>query len=337
MRKYLLPNTGKFYKANLHTHSTISDGIWPPEKIKAKYMARGYSVIAYTDHNIMLDHSELTDETFLALNGYETSFDMKAYQAPRGSRRSCHICFIAPSQDAKMVCRPPEALMRVYSKDQSIEKALINKDDPEFELYYSPECINEVIRLSREAGFFVTYNHPTWSQENFESYSKYKGMHAMEIYNYGTWRLGMEGYCPTIYEDILKTGNYIYAIAADDMHTDADAFGGFTMIKSEKLDYPSIINALKGGCFYASMGPEIKELYYEDGKVHIKCSPARSISMSTGTTWSGIEISKNGIPVSEAAFTIHPLMKFVKITVVDDKGLVAVTNGYNTKTFTEDK
>ena len=38
---YLLPNTEKQYKANLHTHSTISDGELTSEELKEKYKAQG--------------------------------------------------------------------------------------------------------------------------------------------------------------------------------------------------------------------------------------------------------------------------------------------------------
>ncbi|MBQ6088714.1 MAG: GrdX family protein, partial [Firmicutes bacterium] len=47
----------------------ISDGSFTPEQIKEAYLARGYSVVAFTDHNILLSHQELTDRRFLALNG----------------------------------------------------------------------------------------------------------------------------------------------------------------------------------------------------------------------------------------------------------------------------
>ena len=35
MKKYLLPETGNFYKANLHSHSTVSDGTLTPAEMKA--------------------------------------------------------------------------------------------------------------------------------------------------------------------------------------------------------------------------------------------------------------------------------------------------------------
>ena len=43
MKKYLIPETGSFYKANLHCHTTISDGSMTPEEVKEHYKAAGYT------------------------------------------------------------------------------------------------------------------------------------------------------------------------------------------------------------------------------------------------------------------------------------------------------
>ena len=64
MRKYLLSKDGNFYLANLHCHTTVSDGKRTPEEVKALYKSRGYSIVAFTDHDVMIDHSELDDESF---------------------------------------------------------------------------------------------------------------------------------------------------------------------------------------------------------------------------------------------------------------------------------
>ena len=45
----LLPEAG-YYKANLHCHTTLSDGEFTPEQIKAAYQEQGYSIVAFTDH-----------------------------------------------------------------------------------------------------------------------------------------------------------------------------------------------------------------------------------------------------------------------------------------------
>lgn len=39
------------HKANLHTHTTVSDGRMPPHQVVDEYHSRGYAVLALTDHN----------------------------------------------------------------------------------------------------------------------------------------------------------------------------------------------------------------------------------------------------------------------------------------------
>ena len=86
----LLPQEGTFYKANLHCHSTLSDGRLTPEELKEHYKANGYSVLAYTDHDMFIPHHELTDESFVALAGFEARTKPldKARFFPRNVHRS---------------------------------------------------------------------------------------------------------------------------------------------------------------------------------------------------------------------------------------------------------
>jgi len=107
MKKYLLPQEGTFYKANLHCHSTISDGKLTPEEIKKAYMEKGYSIIAYTDHDVMIDHSDLQEENFLPLCGYEMEVNQKKDDPNNNHpyRKCCHMCLIALEPDNKtQVC-----------------------------------------------------------------------------------------------------------------------------------------------------------------------------------------------------------------------------------------
>ena len=75
MRQYLLPEKGKFYKANLHMHTTVSDGANTPQEVKEAYQKEGYSIVAFSDHEVMVPHNELTDCNFLALTAFEKSID----------------------------------------------------------------------------------------------------------------------------------------------------------------------------------------------------------------------------------------------------------------------
>ena len=93
MRKYLLPEKGNFYKANLHCHTTLSDGKKPIEEVADLYKRHGYSVVAFTDHNILLPHPELRTKDFLPLTGYELNVNAPGY--PRRDSKTCHMCFIS--------------------------------------------------------------------------------------------------------------------------------------------------------------------------------------------------------------------------------------------------
>ena len=169
--------------------------------------------------------------------------------------------------------------------------------------------------------------------EDYNDYTNYHGMNAMEICNYSCYYCGLPEYNAKVYDDILRTGKRIYCIGADDNHCadDRDSFGAFTMIKSDKLEYREITKALEAGNFYASMGPEIHDLYVEDEYVYITCSPAKKISFNTGF-YRGhagdVAYAKDGEYLTEARFKINPKCTYFRLTVTDETGLHANTTAY---------
>lgn len=331
MRKYLLPKDGEFYKANLHCHSVISDGRWTPEQIKENYKAQGQSIIAYTDHAVFITHNDLADESFLPLNGYELDITEKAVEGR--SSRTCHICFVATEKDRKV--------QRIFYDNRHYQNNLENLClDPDRELItreYSIEFISDIMKRGAEDGFFVTYNHPVWSFETKDEYCNYHGMHAMEMVNYGCVTEGYDDRNENIYDQMLRGGEKIYCIATDDNHNKypidhprCDSFGGFTMIKAPKFEYEAITKALVEGDFYASEGPQIKELYFEDGKIYIESSDAARIVMTTANRRYKVACAERvGETINGASFEIIPeLGTYVRFTVRDTEGREAYTNAY---------
>ncbi len=334
MKKHFLPQTGKFYKANLHCHTKASDGAYTPEETKQHYKDRGYSILAFTDHNVMIDNSHLIEPDFVVLNGVEYNINMQPYQAPRGSRCSAEFNFIAPTPDTKLVCFQEKYAL--YTKPEYMARVMKDENEEPFERYYYPECANEMMRIAREAGYFVSYNHPICSQENYLAYSKYKGMHAMEILNSGAHYHHNLGYAPGVYDDICKTGNIIYCVATDDAHSELGAYGGYVMLKADKLDYTTVIDALKAGNFYSSSGAVINDIWYEDGYMHISCENAKAIYINTGTTFGGASHAKGDEVLDGASFKLHPLMKYVRFTVVDKDRNYAWSNAYPINEFLDE-
>jgi len=162
-------------------------------------------------------------------------------------------------------------------------------------------------------------------------------MHAMEIFNTSSWVGGYDEYNPSIYDDMLRCGKRIFCIAADDNHNGhptnsrkCDSFGGFTMIKAEALEYKAVTDALISGNFYASTGPEIYELWFEDNKIHIKCSPCDRITLATGRRRCVAEYADESNELEYASFDVFPDDVYVRLTVSDIHGKNANTNAYFT-------
>lgn len=328
MIKHLISENGNFYKANLHCHSTYSDGKCTPEEIKKAYMDKGYSVVAYTDHNAYIPHPELSEEGFLALHGFESDVTEPAI-SERPNRKTCHMCFIAYEPDNYL--HPFWHRSKYLFRGAIDHKDEVKFDDskPDFERVYTPECIREMVKLGKENGFFVTYNHPRWSLETYEQYMKYDGIDAMEIYNNGCVVMGYHDYNGVVYDEMLRAGKRIYCLATDDNHTiDRDAFGGYVMIKAEKLEYKTITDAIKRGDFYASTGPEINDIWYdtETQILHVDCSEAKKVILSTGIRRQGLV--KGAPTVTSAEFKLNGNEGYVRVTVIDAEGCTADTNAY---------
>ena len=332
MKKNLLPAKGRFYKANLHCHTTFSDGECTPEEIKKIYKEHGYSIVAYTDHDILIAHDELNDEGFLALHGFETETTEKK---PFAEAKTCHLCYIALRRDQLIQPNWHRSAYLIGNAPEYRDWVRFDPSKPDFVREYTPENVNRMIANARSEGFFITYNHPTWSLEDYRDYAAYEGMHAMEIVNYGACAGGFPDYNPRVYDDLLRAGRRIFCIAADDNHNgrpaddpQSDACGGFTVIRARSLDYEAVTDALVKGHFYASTGPLIRALWIEDDRVHIRCSPAARIDYTTAIRHCGSVVADKGKTVREAAFAVRKNDVYFRITVTDRQGRHANTNAF---------
>jgi len=331
MKKYLLPENKTGYKANLHCHTTCSDGKFTPEQIKEAYKARGYSVVAFTDHNVMYNHSYLNDDGFIALMGCEADMTQKG-NTPYNHRKVIHFNYISLKPENTAPFFFGSTLGFVEKNAERFPKETeFYKKEPICKLGYVPANISHLFEIAREKGYFVTYNHPLWSREEFTEYINYNNMNALEILNYASFYEGHEGYCPGVYDDMLRAGKRIYCIAADDNHnSETDAFGGFTVIFADKLEYEAITSAMVNGDFYASMGPEIKSLTFEDGVISIECSDVERICLTAGQRRAASVWAKEGECINKASFKVMPDDKYVRLTITDHRGRMANTNGYFT-------
>lgn len=306
-----------FYKANLHCHTTYSDGHLTPEEVKKYYTEQGYSIIAFTDHRIYKNHTELNDDKFLAIAALEVDINdfPKQVEWDFSKIKTYHI--------------------NLYDVDPMQNQERKKGDLLPLRRYQDTNYINSYIAEMKELGFIACYNHPYWSLQNYDDYKDLRGFWGMEIYNHGCEHDGLYGYHPQSYDEMLRSGQRIYCVAADDNHNTysfdhpfCDSFGGFTMIQAENLSYQTIMEALVKGNFYSSMGPEIYEMSLDGNRLKIKTSPVEKIFVQTEGRNCFRKAAKAGETITEAEFEITGKEGYLRLDIRDEKGLHANSNAY---------
>ncbi len=337
MRKILLNSEKNFFKANLHCHSTYSDGCLTPEELKAAYKEQGYSVLAITDHDGLFDHGYLDDEDFITIPGYEREVETPMTEdTDWNDVVTCHMCFYPIDRNnIGQTCFDPDFYHPKFRWMSDSElKSKINPIGEYYTPSYSSESLNHIISEANKHGFLVTLNHPVWSQESFEQICSYEGLFAMEIYNTDAEKLGNLEYNSALYDLLLRKGKRLKCVAADDNHNYhgtlppyGDSFGGRVMINAESLTHEAIITALKNGDFYSTTGPQIDNLFVEDEWVHIECSSAKKIRFITNNRYSKLFVASDQ-SLRSADFKLEENTHWFRVEITDFSGEKAYTNAY---------
>ena len=327
-KKHLFPQVERFFKANLHTHSTISDGKLTPQEVKAGYKAKGYQILCLTDHNIIVDHSAMNDPDFLMLTGIEINVNATDWNWASG--KTYHMNLI--SKDPGNLWSPSK-LYRRFPDSAAYEDKMQFENMP---LECTPESINTMIEKAAEKGFLVMYNHPTWSCQTYPDYAGLKGLWGMELRNSECCLIGHNENNFRVFKDILNNGTRVFPLGTDDMHSPRSMGKSWIMVGAKELRYDSVIEALEKGDFYMSCGPEITELYMEGNVLKVSCSDAAQVTLETHGRTAYSVVAKDA-PLRTAEFSMEKLLSrvsmddpsvYVYVTVTAQDGSYAVTRAY---------
>ena len=341
MKTCFFPEGMNPYKANLHCHTTFSDGKLTPDEIKKAYTDKGYSVVAFSDHEVCFSHNELADGNFLPITSYEAAFNEDRGKSWIGAK-CYHINLYAKDKDNAAVIMPDIDAIKYQNGNAGRDENYMPKYYGEpCKHIYSKELINRFVAEAKRQGFLVSLNHPAWSLQNFCDYEGLSGFCMFELSNYGCVAAGYIEDCAHIYDRMLRSGiTGMNPTCTDDNHNhypfdspNSDSFGGFTVVYADKLEYSSVMRALENGNFYASTGPTFESAYFEDGKVYIKCSPVRSIRLLNEGRDAPVAIAKDGELITEAVFDVEPSFvgRYIRVDIRDENGKFAATKPLFTK------
>lgn len=269
---------GKFYRGNLHTHSTRSDGKIGPDEVCKRYREHGYDFICLSDHFTPRYSYPIVDTTPYRTSSFTTILGAECHAPATELGEQWHILAVGLPLD--------------------------------FEPNREGETGPQIAQRCLDAGAFVAIPHPEWYGLTVNDAATIPGAHAVEVYNHTSQVRQARGGGAYYLDDLLKSGRRINALAADDAHwvvegdENRDAFGGWVMVKAEKNEPEALVEALKAGNYYSTQGPAIDNIAIDGDTVTIACSAAIQV-MVVGRGSKNEAIS--GTDLTSAAF---PLTKF---------------------------
>ncbi|MGN6484776.1 MAG: PHP domain-containing protein, partial [Thermomicrobiales bacterium] len=255
-------NPGRFWKGNLHTHSTRSDGGLSPEAIATAYRERGYDFFALTDHFLPETHfrKQADPDSFITVSdtiafrtdGFTTILGAELHGPRMRNGDIWHILAVGLPLDFAPLGEGETGLA--------------------------------IGRRAIDAGAYVAIAHPAWSLLPIEDAREAAAFaHSVEIYNHGSLGEVDRGDSWHALDLLSQEGLRLTACATDDAHIEfpdypdswtADAFGGGVQVKAASLDPDALLAALKEGAFYSSTGPRIHDVSVDGDSLIVACDPA---------------------------------------------------------------
>ncbi len=314
-----ISESGNWYKGNLHSHTTNSDGKFTPEEAVKEFKKHGYAFLCMSDHDLFTDYREkLGDPDFLILPGVEAS------------------AVLFDENDVCVKVHHMNGILGTAAMQQKAPRQYKHLEKVGPFVYYGKwdgaKAALDMIEELHSRGCFVTYNHPIWSRVEAEEFIPAEGFEILEIFNYNTQNESETGYDTTYWDIMLRKGRRVLADASDDNHNAGifdDAFGGYIVVKAKSLKQDDIVESILSGNYYSSSGPEIYSWGIKDGKAYITCSASERISfIADGFVGAGITFtakSENNL-LREAAFDLTGKETYIRAECRDIYGKKAWTN-----------
>ena len=277
----LFKASARFYKGNTHAHSTMSDGLLSPDEVFETYRSAGYDFLALTDHWVVGEERDY--KGMLVVPGVEYDFTF-------------------PTQVLHLVC-----LFRKAADARGITRAMSHR---------------EVIDRVNRVGGLPIAAHPAWSLNTPEFLKSLDGVALSEVYNTMSDEPfnGPRGNSESLLDVTAANGKAYQLVASDDSHWyRGEQCVSWVMVQAEELTVSAILTALREGRFYASQGPEIRNITVEGELITVETSPASKITFCSNLYYVD-DRCRSGKGLTREVYRVRPNERFVRIQVTDADG-----------------
>ena len=293
---------GKFYRGNLHTHSTLSDGVLDPADVCRRYKAEGYDFIALTDHFLGIYNFPIADTVGFRDAGFTTIPGAELHSGAMENGDLWHILAVGLPADFT----PPNA--------------------PHFRPVTGQETGPDLAARAVAAGAYVAVAHPQWSGMTLADARSITSAHAVEAYNHGC-AMGCDR--PDGFHTLdllLSEGRRLNLIATDDAHfSEPDHFGGWVMVKATENSPDALLTALKAGDFYSSQGPELRGIDIGKRHITVACSAVSSIIVQ-GHASAAKAVHGSSLTTGQIELDCFANSPWLRVSVIDRAGKRAWSN-----------
>ena len=285
---------GRFWKGNIHTHSTASDGVRTPEAVCATYREAGYDFLALTDHFMAKYGFPIVDTRPFRTGGFTTILGAELHAPATSLGETWHILGVGLPEDFAPL-QPDETGAALAAR-------------------------------AIAAGAFVAIPHPGWYALTAEDAATLPGAHAVEVYNHTSQLRTERGDGVYLVDQLLAGGRRVGLIAVDDAHFACmDAFGGWMMVKAEANEPGALLEALKAGRYYATQGPLIHHIAWDADEVEVTCTAAASVMVLGRGSRAAQSVAAGQTRVRLPYAALKP-GGFARIVVADSAGRRAWSN-----------
>ena len=287
-------NAGRFFRGNIHTHSTASDGVLSPEAVCRTYAEAGYDFLCLSDHFLERFGFPVVDTTPFRTPSFTTILGAEIHAPANSHGEIWHL----------LACGLPADFAALDEGEDAVALA----------------------RRAVAAGAFLGIAHPQWSQLTIEDGRQMAGIaHAVEIYNTGCHIECDRPDGTALLDALLSEGHRLTGYAADDAHFRIDdALGGWMMVKAEANAPEALLAAIKAGAFYSTRGPAIENIAVAGKLISVDCAPAAGIALvgrgSRAEYRGGPGITHADLPVERFAGD------WCRVVVMDAEGKQAWSN-----------
>lgn len=214
---YALPGLDR--KAQLHGHTTRSDGRCSPEGVVERYRAAGFSFLALTDHEVVTDTSSLSDSEFCVVPGVELTVPRPF--RPLGPHLACLLVSSVP--------RGRRLAELVAEVEQQGGISGLNHPSWTGNLW-TARWTPRFIRGLRGYRFVEVYNPHSDPERD------------TRLWVQVAWICGPD--------------HPVFPVASDDFHHDGQLGRGWVVVRAPEVSADGLRRALRSGAVYATTGPQ---------------------------------------------------------------------------------